>query len=200
MRTSTFLFWMLLAFVTFAAIPLGTSEPSTMNKNMSAINSMPAVNTTAQENLTERANLMIVKQSYDAYMKGNISALLANYTNDSVWIEPGGPEVPLAGIYHGKAQIAGFFKTLASVADMTQFNVREYIAKGNEVVVIGSYQGRVKSTGKIFSSDWVDIVTLNKGIITKYQTYQDTASLVSAFAPSNASQNVSAINRTALKT
>ncbi len=135
---------------------------------------------------------MIVKQSYDDYLKGNISTLVTNYTDDSMWIEPGSPKVPFAGIYYGKAGIARFFQNVASLADITQFNVSEYIPKGNKVVVIGSYQGRVKSNGKRFNSDWVDILTLNKGKITKYQTYQDTDALVEAFGPSNAYQNVSA--------
>ncbi len=191
---------MLVVFLNLAVTSSCAAETPIMNRNMSTMNNMPAANPTVSENLTERGNLMIVKQSYDAYLKGNISALVSNYTDDSAWIEPGSPRVPLAGTYYGKAGIANFFKALVSVADITQFNVREYIPKGNEVVVIGSYQGRVKSNGKIFSSDWVDVLTLNNSKITKYQTYQDTDALVEAFGPSNAYQNVSAINNTAQKT
>jgi ketosteroid isomerase-like protein len=93
---------------------------------------------------------------------------------------PGGPEVPLSGVYRGKVQIAGFFLNLAANLEYTRFDVNEYIASGNEVVVVGSYQARIKSTGKIHSSDFVSIFTIDRGKIIKYETYYDTVAAVSA--------------------
>jgi len=65
------------------------------------------------------------------------------------WIQPGGPEVPLSGIYRGGVQIAVCFLLLNSTFEFTKFDINEYIAKENEVVVIGSYQARIKATERL---------------------------------------------------
>ncbi len=106
--------------------------------------------------------------------------MLDSLTENADYIQPGGPEVPLSGIYHGREQIAGFFKNLTDTVEFTSFEPQEFIAKGNQVIALGHYEGRTKSTGKTFASDWVSTFTLDNGKISRYETYHDTAAIVSS--------------------
>jgi len=96
------------------------------------------------------------------------------------WVQPDGPEVLLLGIYRGGVQIAVCFLVLNNTLESTKFDINEYIAKENEVVVIGSYQARIKATEKTYSSDFVSIFTIDGGKIVRYETCHDTAAIVSA--------------------
>ncbi len=160
-------FLLLLVFLAMTAIVSNASEAS--DKNQANL-----------ENLTEQENIMAVRQAYVDFSKGDVLSALDKFAENAEWVQPGGPEVPLSGIYRGRVQIAGFFLGLNTTLEFTRFNINEYIAKGNEVVVIGSYEARIKATEKTYSSDFVSIFTIDSGKIVRYETYHDTAAVVSA--------------------
>lgn len=180
MGTSIFSFFLLVVFLPLTAIVSTADEAPVSDKNTTAIYNNAPVSQTNQENLTEQENIMEVRQAYVDFSKGSIPSVLDKFAENSEWVQPGGPEVPLSGVYRGKVQIAGFFLNLAANLEFTRFDVNEYIARGNEVVVVGFYQARTRSTGKIYSSDFVSIFTIESGKIVRYETYHDTAAIVSA--------------------
>jgi hypothetical protein len=45
------------------------------------------------------------------------------------------------GIYDGRGRIADFFKALGESLETHQFELRDFIAQGNKVVVIGYQRG-----------------------------------------------------------
>lgn len=186
MKTKISTFLMLFAFITLLSIAISVSEMSGSNNNNNTSSSYkisPMIQM-SQYNSTERENIMMVEQGYADFSKGNITSLLSNFSDNAEWVQPG-PKIAIGGVYHGKAQIAGFFKNLSANIEFTQFNITNYIAKGNTVVVIGSYQAIVKPAGRIYSSDFVSIFTIDNGKIAKYETYHDTAAIVSSHNPQN---------------
>jgi ketosteroid isomerase-like protein len=50
--------------------------------------------------------------------------------------------------------------SIAQSQDVLQFEVRELIAEGDKVVVLGFENWKVKSTQKDFKTDWVHIYTI----------------------------------------
>lgn len=175
---------MLFAFITLLSIAISVSEMSSSNTS-SSYKISPMIQM-GQYNSTERENIMLVEQAYADFSKGDIPSLLSNFSDNAEYVQPG-PKIAIGGVYHGKAQIAGFFKNLSANISFTQFNTTNYIAKGNTVVVIGSYQAVVKPTGRTYNSDFVSIFTVDNGKITRYETYHDTAAIVSSYNLKNTS-------------
>ena len=59
--------------------------------------------------------------------------------------------------------------------------LREFVAQGDKVVVLGHYVWHVKATGKEWASDFVHALSVRDGKITRVQEYTDTAALGDAF-------------------
>lgn len=155
-----------------------------LNKNMTFADNVSVTNEAGNETLMEQENLMIMKQVYADFQKGNIPAVLNAFTQDGEYISPGGREIPLSGVYSGRDEIKGFFRNLSAVAQFTQFEPQEYIAKGDTVVSRGFEKGISKLSGLEFSSDWAAIATFRDGKISRIQFFEDTAS-ISASNPQN---------------
>lgn len=185
MGTKIVSFSLLVVILTLTAIISTADEAPVSDAKSTGKYSNAPIGQTNGENLTEQENMMIVRQAYVDFSKGSVLSVLDKFAENAEWVQPGGPEVPLSGIYRGKVQIAGFFLNLAANLDYTRFDVDEYVAHENEVVVVGSYQARIKSTGKICSSDFVSIFTIDNGKIVRYETYHDTAAIVSANNPAS---------------
>lgn len=183
MGTGIFSFFLLAVFLSLTAIVSFADDVSVSDKDSTAIYDNAPISQSDGKNLTEQENMMIVRQAYVDFSKGSIPSVLDKFSDNSTWIQPGGPEVPLSGEYHGKAEIAGFFLGLAANLEFTRFDINEYIARGNEVVAVGSYKARTRSTGKNYSSDFVSIFAIESGKIVRYETYHDTAAIVLANKP-----------------
>jgi ketosteroid isomerase-like protein len=192
MRTIISFTFLLAALLAFFAIAPSAAEKSMLNKNMTFADNLSTTNEMDKENLMEQENLMTMKQTYADFQKGNISAVLNSFTQDGEYISPGGPEVPLSGVYSGKEEIEGFFRNLSAVAQFTQFEPQEYIAKGDKVVSRGFEQGLSKLSGMEFSSEWAAIAIFSGGKISRFQFFEDTASIVAAYPTNNTSSNSTA--------
>lgn len=143
--------------------------------------SVPESQNIGCEGCTEEKNILIVKQVYADFSKGDIPSVLDSFTENADFIQPGEPEVPLAGIYHGREQISKFINNLIAMVEFTDFEPQEFIAKGNQVIALGYYEGRSRSSGRTFASDWVTVFRIDNGKISRYQTYHDTSAVAGAF-------------------
>lgn len=127
--------------------------------------------------MEEEANVKILKQAYAEFSRGNIPAVLDLLADDVEWTDPGYPDLPYAGARRGKKQVEDFFIKLNEYVELTRFEPRSFIAEGDTVVALGYFEGKAKSTGKTFSSDWSMVWKLAKGKITYYHAYVDTATV-----------------------
>lgn len=132
--------------------------------------------------MTPEENTEIVKRAYAAFKNGDIDALMRTYADDVSWEIYGPSTVPTAGTRKGLAGVREFFGVLDSAMTAQSFEPREYVAQGDQVVVLGSYSWKVKSTGRTFSSNWAHVATLKDGKIVRFREYTDTAAGVAAFA------------------
>jgi ketosteroid isomerase-like protein len=68
--------------------------------------------------------------------------------------------LPWGGIYDGRERIADFFKALGESLETFQFELRDVIAQGKKVVVVGYQRGRAKPTGRLYEIEFVYIYGL----------------------------------------
>src|SRR5437660_1635327 len=93
---------------------------------------------TGEENMSANENIQIAQKGYADFGRGDIPALLAAMDDNVVWVTPDIGRAP-GGTYRGKAGVAQFFKEVGETWEFQAFEPREYIASGDQVVVLGSY-------------------------------------------------------------
>lgn len=131
--------------------------------------------------MSARDSVKIVKRGYEAFQKGDIETLLALLTDDVEWETLAVEGVPWAGPRRGKADVRDFFGVLAEHEEMLGFEPREFIAQGEKVAVVGHYRGRIKATGQIAETPWVQVFTIRDGKLARFFEVFDTASAARAY-------------------
>lgn len=138
--------------------------------------------TQAIQDTLETKNVRTVQETYAAFRANNIPEVLKGFSKDIEWSIPGPAGIsPLCGTRRGKDQVAEFFKQLPEFEDIQQFDPREYIAKGDKVVVLGHFKARVKATNRTIESDFVHVFTLRNGQAVQFREYADTAAELMAY-------------------
>ncbi|MGH7792681.1 MAG: nuclear transport factor 2 family protein, partial [Thermodesulfobacteriota bacterium] len=81
--------------------------------------------------MSEHENIKLVKLGYETYRQGDIVALLDWLTDDVDWHVPGPSELPFAGSYQGRHEVARFLKIVDETLEFYEFEPREFIAQDN---------------------------------------------------------------------
>jgi ketosteroid isomerase-like protein len=123
-------------------------------------------------------NIQTVKDFFAAMGRGDRTALLALVAEDFEWVIPG-KGWPLAGTRLGHAGLAELLET-ASKSVETTTELREFVAQGDRVLVIGFARGKIKATNKTFEDDWIFAITVQDGRLISIREYIDTQALASA--------------------
>jgi uncharacterized protein len=131
--------------------------------------------------MAEKENTALVQQGYNLFSKGDIPGVLNLMSPNVTWELPLVEGVPFTGRFQGVDGVGRFFKTLDGAMDIVKFEPREFIAQGNKVIVLGQTRYRVKGQQDEFDTRWVDVLTVDKGKISGYQQYGDSAQLQRAF-------------------
>jgi len=132
--------------------------------------------------MSEQDNVRLVQNAYDAFQRGDIEGLLQLVADDVEWITPGPSDIMLAaGHRRGREGVAEFFSSLSSQEDVELFEPKEYVAQGDKVVVICSYRGRVKATGRSAETDLVHVFDIKDGKVQRFREFYDTAAVLPAF-------------------
>jgi hypothetical protein len=126
-------------------------------------------------------NKAIVEQAYNNFKTGNIDALLDLMSDDITWELPEVEGVPFAGKRTGRASVGQFFQTVGELQESLRFEPREMIAEGDKVIALGSYDWRVKTTGREFSGDFAHVWTIRDGKAVAFHEYTDTAACANAY-------------------
>lgn len=123
-------------------------------------------------------NIQTVKDFFAAIGRGDREGLLALVAEDFGWIIPG-EDWPLAGTHRGHAGLANLLET-ASKSIETSTKLREFIAQGDRVLVVGVARGKIKATNKTFKDDWIFAITVRDRRLTRIREYIDTQALARA--------------------
>lgn len=131
--------------------------------------------------MSEQDNLRLVQEGYGDFARGDVQALLERFAEDIEWIVPGSEKNPLAGTYKGRSRVGEFFKGLSELTDISSFEPQDFVAQGDKVVVLGREEGRVRSNGRNFQTDWAMVFTVHSGKVARFQQYLDTSNIEAAF-------------------
>ena len=126
-------------------------------------------------------NKAIVKQAYDNFKSGNIEAVLNLMSEDVAWTLPEMENVPFGGKRTGRTAVREFFATIDTLQKPLRFEPREFIAEGDRVVSLGSYEWRVKATNRDFSGEFAHVWTIRDGKAIAFHEYTDTAACENAY-------------------
>ncbi len=132
--------------------------------------------------MNEQENLRIVQDSYAAFGRGDVAAALEKYADDVDWAMPGSPDVfPYAGKRRGRKQVAQFYSIFAETETVEQMDLQDFVVQDDKVLVLGHYKGRVKSTGRSYTKDFIHAVTLRDGKVVKFREYIASDDMYEAF-------------------
>jgi ketosteroid isomerase-like protein len=133
----------------------------------------------------EEENVSKVKRLYDSFKRREVDSIMAMFADNAVMHGPAPSGVlPWGGTYNGRSGVAQFFKTLGESLEPQQFDLNDFIAQDNKVVVLGYQKGRAKPTGRPYEIEFVHVWTIrDDGKFIEFRVYNDTASLVEALRP-----------------
>lgn len=131
--------------------------------------------------MNEQEQIKLAAQAYEQFKAGNIQGVLALLADDIEWRLPEIEGIPFTGARRGRDQVAQFFASLGELEEPLSFEPRNFIAQGGRVVVLGSYEWRVKTTNRTFASEWAHVWTVKDGKLAGFLEYMDTAACARAY-------------------
>ena len=135
--------------------------------------SLTTMSANAQTNNSKEVE--VVNKMFQAFGTGNMEALKLTLSDTSVWVYYVSDLIPYSGTYKGKEEVVRFIGNIVSSVDILDFKVEQIISNGKTVVVLGSEKQKIKKNSKILEQNWVQVYTVENGLITKMDEYANTA-------------------------
>lgn len=117
----------------------------------------------------------VVNKMLQAFGTGNMDTLKLTLSDSTVWNYNGSALIPYSGTYKGKDEVVKFIGSIVSNVEILDFKVDQIIASRKTVVVFGSEKQKIKKNGKILEQKWVQVYTVENGLITKMEEFANTA-------------------------
>jgi uncharacterized protein len=128
-------------------------------------------------------NVETVRAMYEAYEKGDIAKVLGQMEQNVEWNEAENFIYADRNPYIGpQAVLEGVFMRLGSEWDGFTVRPEEWLDAGHRVVVLGSYSGTHKATGKSVQAQFAHVWGVNQGRVVRFQQYTDTKQFAEAVA------------------
>ncbi|SDK53779.1 hypothetical protein SAMN05216298_0457 [Glycomyces sambucus] len=106
------------------------------------------------------------------------AALFAATVDFSIPHPPGIPWVPEVD---SAAGMRTFFELLGEHVRAKEFDVRQVVAEGDDVVMFGRMRSEVRRTGRDIDTAFALHTTVQDGRITRYHLYEDTRAVAEAY-------------------
>ena len=126
-------------------------------------------------------NMEVIRGMYESISKGDVSAVLGQMHQQIEWREAENFIYADRSPYVGpQAVLEGVFMRLAS--EWSDFTVtpEEWLDAGNHVVVLGTYIGRHKDSGREVRAQFAHIWGVAHGRVVRFQQYTDTKQFADA--------------------
>ncbi len=122
----------------------------------------------------DTANIKIVRQLYNAFMKKDIPAILRLLSEDVEWGEPENPYNPAGGTRRGHSGFMEWINIGKDAEDILILEPKQFLSDINTVAVAGYMKCLAKPTGKVYESDFVHLIRIKDNKIQKFQEFFDT--------------------------
>jgi ketosteroid isomerase-like protein len=133
------------------------------------------------DNTFSTENIRIVRELYSAFQKSDINAILAILHPDVEWGEPANPFNPAAGTRYGHAGFLEWLEIGRQSEEILTLEPQQYLGNSDTVAVVGYTRCRARSTGKIYETDFVHLITFKEGKIIRFREFFDTFIAAEAF-------------------
>ena len=131
----------------------------------------------------QEENINVVKNLYAAFGTHDIKAIVELLSPEIEWGEPSNPYNPAGGTRYGHAGFLEWLNIGRQSEDILVLEPRKMLVDGDSVAVVGYEKCKAIPTGKVYESDFVHLVTLKSGKVTKFQEFFDTFVAGEAFRP-----------------
>ncbi|MHB8490943.1 MAG: nuclear transport factor 2 family protein, partial [Solirubrobacteraceae bacterium] len=118
-------------------------------------------------------SIELVKGTYEAFGRGDVSAVLDAFADDIEWYEAEG--MPYGGLHRGSGAVAqNVFGPLAEDVEGFAVTPEQLIGSGETVAAVVRYTGTGKETGKTLDLPVVHIWDLRDGKLARFRQFIDT--------------------------
>ena len=118
------------------------------------------------------ANRQAVQASYDGFLTGDLSPLVAIMADDIEWTSY--EDNPFNGTHRGPEAVLAFFASFDSI-EMTKFEPESMMAEGDRVVVILNVGYTVQATGKTWDGPVAHIFDFEAGKLARFREFSGTS-------------------------
>ena len=126
-------------------------------------------------------NVALVRSLYEAFAARDVPRLLAMLSPHVEWAEPANPFNPAAGMRRGHAGFLEWLRIGDEAEEVLVLEPRDFLANARAVAVVGYARCRVRATGREYATEFVHLVTLEKGKVKRFQEFFDTYAAAEAF-------------------
>lgn len=126
--------------------------------------------------MSESNYVEISKQNYEAFMRGDVAAVLETYDDEIEFVVNGAAgSAPFVGTFKGKAEVIRLFGILGETFEYHSMNLIDIIAQDNKVAVIVETSGIIRATGQQLISREAHIATFRNGKVVRVDTFGDNS-------------------------
>ncbi len=108
-------------------------------------------------------NIKLVQDVYAAFARRDMQAVLASLADDVTWQEPTNPFNPAAGTRHGHSGFLEWARIGHESEDIVTLEIHSFLAGPDTVAAVGFTRCLAKTTGKVYETDFVHLVTVKGG-------------------------------------
>jgi len=119
----------------------------------------------------------VVENMFAAFSSGDVEKFVATVSTDTVWVYHGTQIIP-KGTFEGKEGVRKFFNNILNSTEIIAFEPKQYIVEENTVVVLGQEHQKVKRSGRELKQKWVQIYTVENGLITRMEEFATSEEVV----------------------
>ncbi len=128
-------------------------------------------------------NVAVVRGLYEAFGKGDVPAVLGQMDQGIEWNEAENFIYADRNPYVGpQAVLEGVFMRLGSEWEGFTVTPEEWLDAGDRIVVLGTYSGTHKATGRQVRAQFAHIWSVREGSVVRFQQYTDTKQFADTIA------------------
>jgi ketosteroid isomerase-like protein len=133
----------------------------------------------------EDDNVAIVRKAYELWgstRAGSVDHWMALMADEVDWrsLADGGPGMEFTRRASTREQVRGYLEGLVNDWEMLRYDVDEFIAQRDRVVMLGHCAWKHRVTGKFVDMPKCDVLRLRDGKIVGFMEYYDTAKAIGA--------------------
>jgi uncharacterized protein len=126
-------------------------------------------------------NVRVTKQTYEAFGRGDVPAVLENFHTDVEWHAAEG--LPWGGVHTGRDAVAqDVFGPLMAAFDDFTINHERFIDSDDFVVALGRYSGKGKQGGKPLDAAFAHVWEFEDGKLKRFYHHTDTVKFQEAMS------------------